>query len=209
MGPYLYFITILFVLLLIPAALGISEKFQTFVFVPRWQQAGCTKEPDWTGPTGYPLEGGVPWTYVGYVEPFTQVPLGGASLNADPINDGTQFDKNVSLLTMTAGSSDNKPKDDGDDLVNYKPGQGSPLSTKYQLLADELKPLESGISCVNSRSCYAVDFERLPQKTGNFRQFTNNYKHGYPDSCSAPFQELTLSFYESPGMRVEIPKNCM
>jgi hypothetical protein len=83
------------------------------------------------------------------------------------------------------------------------------VSTNYHLLADELTPIESGISCVNSRSCYATDFERLQQKTGNFRQFTNNYKHGYPDSCSSPFQELMLSFYESKGLEVDVPKNCL
>jgi len=209
MGPYISFIAILFVLLLIPAALGIAEQFRTYTFVPRWQTAGCGQEPDWTGPTDYPLDTRPPWTYVAYVEPFTQVPLTGAGLNADSINDGTQYQRDASLLTMTAGTGDNKAADVKDDLVNYKPGQGSPVSMDYHLLADELTPMESGISCVNSRSCYATDFERLQQKTGNFRQFTNNYKHGYPDSCSSPFQELMLSFYESKGLEVDVPKNCL
>jgi hypothetical protein len=53
---------------------------------------------------------------------------------------------------------------------------------------------------VNSRSCYAVDFDRMVSKTGNFRQFTNNYKRGYPDSCSSPYQELVLNFYKADPM---------
>ena len=65
--------------------------------------------------------------------------------------------------------------------------------------------VKESISCVNSRSCYATDFDRMISKTGNFRQMTNNYKRGYPDSCSAPYQELVLNFYKADPMA--IPKN--
>jgi hypothetical protein len=68
----------------------------------------------------------------------------------------------------------------------------------YHLLSDEFSPPRENesISCVNSRSCYATDFNRLISKTGNYRQLTNNYKREYPDSCSAPYQELVLNFYK-------------
>lgn len=75
------------------------------------------------------------------------------------------------------------------DLYNNQP---------YHLLDDIFSPprLKESLSCVNSRSCYASDFENVLSKTGNFRQITNNYKREYPDNCSAPFQELTLNFYK-------------
>lgn len=83
------------------------------------------------------------------------------------------------------------------DLYNNQP---------YHLLSDELSPprMDESLSCVNSRSCYATDFERMVSKTGNYRQLTNNYKRGYPDSCSSPFQELVLNFYKADKMDVPI-----
>jgi hypothetical protein len=84
------------------------------------------------------------------------------------------------------------------DLYNNQP---------YHLLSDEMEPprINETISCVNSRSCYATDFQRMVDKTGNFRQWTNNYKRNYPDSCSAPTQELVLNFYKTEPM--PIPQN--
>lgn len=81
------------------------------------------------------------------------------------------------------------------DLYNDQP---------YHLLNDMLQPprTKESISCVDSRSCYAVDFNRMVSKTGNFRQFTNNYKRNYPDSCSAPYQELVLNFYKTEPMAI-------
>jgi len=84
------------------------------------------------------------------------------------------------------------------DLYNRQP---------YHLLGDEFSPPRENetISCVNSRSCYASDFNRLVSKTGNYRQSTNNYKREYPDSCSAPYQELVLNFYKVDPF--DVPKN--
>ncbi len=81
------------------------------------------------------------------------------------------------------------------------------LRTPYHLLGDEMGPPreKESISCVNSRSCYATNFERMVDKVSNYRQFTNNFKRGYPDSCSAPYQELVLNFYKADPM--SIPKN--
>jgi hypothetical protein len=109
-----------------------------------------------------------------------------------------------------------------DDIYQFPPDGPSPAvglykstsAADYLLLSDEF-PVEPGanspskISCVNSRSCYATDFDRLLEQGGNFRQVTNNYKRGYPDSCSSPYQELVLSFYKSDGPTIDVPANCL
>ena len=100
-------------------------------------------------------------------------------------------------------------KDDA--IMKYRPGEGGPANLynnqPYHLLNDELSPprVKESISCVNSRSCYATDFQRMVEKTGTYRQFTNNYKRNYPDSCSSPYQELVLNFYKTSPM--PIPPN--
>ena len=96
-------------------------------------------------------------------------------------------------------------------VLEYPPDSPAPAQlynkTPYHLLGDEMSPprINETISCVNSRSCYATDFQRMVSKTGNYRQMTNNYKRGYPDSCSAPYQELVMNFYKTDGM--PIPPN--
>ena len=92
--------------------------------------------------------------------------------------------------------------DPAQDILDYLPNQPSPVdlenSQPYHLLSDIMgEPrVKESVSCVNSRSCYATDFERTIEKTGNYRQQTNNYKRKYPDSCSSPLQELVLNFYK-------------
>lgn len=96
-------------------------------------------------------------------------------------------------------------------IMEYPPDSPSPAdlynNQPYHLLSDMLPPPreKESISCVNSRSCYATDFDRMVSKTGNFRQMTNNYKRGYPDSCSSPYQELVLNFYKADP--IVIPPN--
>jgi hypothetical protein len=88
-------------------------------------------------------------------------------------------------------------------VMEYPPDSPSPadlsIRTPYHLLGDEISPPreKESLSCVNSRSCYATDFGRMVEKTGNYRQLTNNFKRGYPDSCSAPYQEMVLNFYKA------------
>jgi hypothetical protein len=48
----------------------------------------------------------------------------------------------------------------------------------------------------NSQTCYESDFQVRLEKTGNFRQLTNNYKRESPDSCTAPNQEVALGYYK-------------
>ena len=99
----------------------------------------------------------------------------------------------------------------GSVVMEYPPDTPGPADLyndqPYHLLSDMLSPprTKESISCVNSRSCYAADFDRMVSKTGNFRQLTNNYKRGYPDSCSSPYQELVLNFYKADPM--SIPPN--
>jgi hypothetical protein len=48
-----------------------------------------------------------------------------------------------------------------------------------------------------AQGCHEVDFQGRLEKTGNFRQLTNNYKRGSPDSCSAPIQDLIFAIYKT------------
>ena len=67
----------------------------------------------------------------------------------------------------------------------------------YSLLKGVL-PLSKARISPNSQHCYEADFQPRIEKTGNYRQLTNNYKRGAPDSCSSPLHEFVLSFYKPP-----------
>ena len=241
LNPYISFLAVLFILLIIPATLGISESFRSmvteFTFIPRWQTKECNQGM-WNGPTGYPLEASGPqWDYVGYVEEqfMPNMDIFSRPANADliddasvrssgqkpgstggnlPWSDGTEFQKDASQLTMSADKPKmnvKKPMDNKDDIATF-PLNGpapDPSEANYELLSDVLEATpNSGISNTNARSCYATNFERELEKTGNFRQFTNNYQHGYPDSCSSPFSELVLPFYKSTGINIPSKGEC-
>ncbi len=123
------------------------------------------------------------------------------NLNDRPAEVGDESQS--SLITKKIGSDS--------PVLEFPPDTPAPAdiynNQPYHLLGDEISPprVKESISCVNSRSCYATDFERMISKTGTFRQMTNNYKRGYPDSCSAPYQELVLNFYKADEM--PIPNN--
>jgi hypothetical protein len=71
------------------------------------------------------------------------------------------------------------------------------LRQPYTLLEGVLPSLEGNKpSGLDAEGCYKGDFQNRLQRTGNFRQLTNNYKRGTPDSCSAPLTELVTSFYQ-------------
>ena len=130
--------------------------------------------------------------YVTYVEPFANE---NQKISEQKILD-SQGKKNFERRNEKDLTDIDYP-----DLYNQKP---------YHLLSDEFDPLSpEKISCVNSRSCYATSFDRFLEQTGNFRQITNNYKRGYPDSCSSPFQELVLSFYKTQPLDMQRPTNCL
>jgi len=197
------FLAVLFILMMFASIVGmISNKeglTSYFTFVPRWEGRRCGPEPSWNGPLNYPSSE-PPYTYVGY-EGF----LGGEEKDASMLIETARTGQDLKMSSSIQG----------DPILVNRPNKPSPVDfanrSSYLLLGDELKPRgpDSGISCVNSRSCFASDFDRLQEKTGNFRQLTNNYKRGYPDSCSSPFQELVMSFYDSTGVKVDAPKNCL
>jgi hypothetical protein len=125
------------------------------------------------------------------------------NLNDRPAEISAESESQAALLTRKLG-------DEGA-VMEFPPDSPGPAdlynNQPYHLLSDEMAPprMDETISCVNSRSCYATDFQRMVDKTGNYRQMTNNYKRNYPDSCSAPYQELVLNFYKADPM--PIPQN--
>jgi len=66
----------------------------------------------------------------------------------------------------------------------------------YSLLGGWL-PLTQEPLYKTAQGCHEVDFQTRLEKTGNFRQLTNNYKRGDPDSCSGPIQDLTFAIYKT------------
>jgi hypothetical protein len=75
------------------------------------------------------------------------------------------------------------------------PGLNKPADS-YNLLSGWLNPLEKPMY-PTAKKCHELDFQTRLERTGNFRQMTNNYKRGDPDSCSAPIQDMTLAFYKT------------
>ena len=69
------------------------------------------------------------------------------------------------------------------------------LGSSDLLLNGVLQPASSPGN-LTTRSCYDTDFIAQNQKTGNYKQETNNFKHGNPDSCSAPLTEFVNSIYK-------------
>jgi len=95
-----------------------------------------------------------------------------------------------------------QPKEEVDGLKENS-GELSPadsslenLRKPYSLLQDVLPVAEGKAPAPTSKSCYESDFQTRLERTGNFRQLTNNYKRGTPDSCSQPLHDMTLSFYK-------------
>lgn len=181
MGTWLTLLVILFTLLVVSYLTATkTDFFEDYIFVP-WRRMGW-RRPHWAWSPWAPHRR---WpfervSYITYVEPF-------ADAEGAPLNEKKEDMRNVAYP----------------ELYN---------NTPYHLLGDEMAPATATperISCVNSRNCYATSFDRFIEQTGNFRQMTNNYKRGYPDSCSAPFQELVLSFYKAEPMKMERPTNCL
>ncbi len=57
------------------------------------------------------------------------------------------------------------------------------------------KPGQEQIGHIDAQKCYEMDFMSQNNRTGNYAQVTNNYKHSYPDSCTGTRQEMIGSFY--------------
>lgn len=73
----------------------------------------------------------------------------------------------------------------------------SPSDASYSLL-DGVIPLKQvqHDGNLNSQTCYDSDFQKRLERTGNYLQRTNNYRHKDPESCTAPFQEFVNAYYK-------------
>lgn len=188
------------------------EGFDGLTFIPAWRRRWGGGPPPWRGwrnpwGWGWPLRGwgrygwGSSWGYdprqyyVTYMEPFVGAPVEdtkGEGIEAAHGNPG-----------------------DVDKVYEFPPNSPAQviksIAEPYQLLNDEFPSVgpPENISKLTAEGCFNKNFERLLEPTGNYRQMTNNFKHGYPDSCSAPFHELVTSFYKSDGMKINVPANCV
>lgn len=90
------------------------------------------------------------------------------------------------------------PKGEYSTVVNMNPSTFNIEKPRepYSLLSDILPSFVGKSPSPTSEACYNADFQNRLNRTGNFRQWTNNYKRGVPDSCSAPQHDLLLSFYK-------------
>jgi hypothetical protein len=212
MNSYLMFWLLLVGLITISIVLmtcASTEGFSSMTFIPAWRRQWGGGPPPWRGwrhrwGWGWPLGG---WGRYGWGSSWGYDPRRYVVTYIEPFEDKKQMDKD-----KMEGNIIENPESDL--LIDHPPNGPAPLqpSSKepYQLLNDEFPSVgpPEHISCVNSRSCYTTDFSRLLEPS-SYRQMTNNYKHGYPDSCSSPFQELVMSFYKGDGMKIDVPKNCM
>lgn len=200
-------LVVLVALSMIMSATGGLEGFLDYLFVPAWRRRWGGGPPPWAGwhhdrwgwrwpEWGWGRYGwGSQWgydprvRYVTYIEPFAtqSVPAKTAEALEEKPNTILEFPPNAPAEVLKA------------------------IAEPYQLLRDELPPVgpPDEPSKVTAQSCFMGNFERLLEPVGNYRQMTNNFKHGYPDSCTSPFHELVGSFYKSDGMRVNVPKDCI
>jgi hypothetical protein len=77
-------------------------------------------------------------------------------------------------------------------LENFSPAQ---TTASYSLLQDSQKIKHDGLGNLTAQTCYHADFLAQSQKTGNYIQRTNNFKHASPDSCTAPLGEFEDAMY--------------
>lgn len=74
----------------------------------------------------------------------------------------------------------------------------------YHLLSDVLKNApHDTVGCLRAGCCNETDFEARTNLTGNYLQRTNNYKRDYPDNCTGPLHEFTMSFYRTTPLKAE------
>jgi len=59
-----------------------------------------------------------------------------------------------------------------------------------------LKQTGTDLGKLTAQTCYEADFISKTNVGGDYKQRTNNFKHGNPDNCSAPFTEFVNSIYK-------------
>ena len=199
------------------------------------------ENPIWSGaPRRYPRSD-PPWGFATYVsEPFESLqsasdrskaretasgydfPIGLVNIKVETQREATgegfaTTDQLAEEVALASRHGIVKATGTEDPILSFAPNGPAPVSNRrdpYALLADEFKTdnLPPGsIGTTNAKSCFMTDFGRLIERTGNFKQMTNNFEHGYPDSCSAPYHELILDVYKDKGLRVypEGPSDCI
>jgi len=78
-------------------------------------------------------------------------------------------------------------------LENFSNPADFKIGGDYTLINSDQKKKING-SVMTAQTCYENDFLAQTQKTGNYIQRTNNFKHEKPDACSAPL-EFVGNFY--------------
>ena len=75
------------------------------------------------------------------------------------------------------------------------------MRKSYTLLSDTLTAEDMpNNTSLTAAACYDADFQKRTEKVGNYRQLTNNYRRGVPDSCSAPLHDLVLKQYKTDAL---------
>ena len=73
----------------------------------------------------------------------------------------------------------------------------SSVDASYSLLNGVLPLKENAVrGDLNSQRCFEQNFQSRLERTGNYIQRTNNYRHEDPESCSSPFQEFVGAYYK-------------
>lgn len=70
--------------------------------------------------------------------------------------------------------------------------------TRPYALLNGVLPEKSDKGTLTAQTCFEKDFISQTDKTGNYIQRTNNFRHAAPDNCSAPFTEVVNSYYLNP-----------
>jgi hypothetical protein len=70
--------------------------------------------------------------------------------------------------------------------------------TPYHPLNDWLQDApRDTVGCLTAGCCYETSMQNRIDLVGNYKQMTNNYRHGYPDNCSAPLTQFVTAFYKT------------
>jgi hypothetical protein len=89
------------------------------------------------------------------------------------------------------------------EVLDFPPSMAGPANLTTDapyLLLEDRKETKDIIDVLSSQTCYETDFSKDLEKVGSYRQMTNNYKRGTPESCSAPRQDVIHSVYAPGGI---------
>ena len=87
------------------------------------------------------------------------------------------------------------PPSENSETTNLSPAAADLTPRKPYALLD--LPTANKPTILSAQKCHEADFLTRLEKTGNFRQMTNNYRRADPDSCSGWTEELNLAIYKT------------